>query len=335
MMMLLLVAGAAALVAPGSRLPRAVVCGGATYDYCVQALGCTAAEATKAERRIMPNIAEWITFARIEESCGWLQSSLDLSDAELKKMVLTFPHMLSLSVENNMAPKLDWLQKRLDLGDAQLRTLVMRFPKLLGYSVVDNFSPRLDWLQRRLDLDDAGLRMMVLRKPQALAYSVEDKMVPTLDWLQLRLDLNETELKQVIVTFPSLFGFSVEGNMEPKLGFFEEELGLSPSEVRASIVSAPARLGYSLKTRYRPRLEVCRAAGVDASLVLSYATNVDERFCERVGVPLEALRAALADLAHSGSLAKLNTLSLHTNQIGDEGMKAFSAAIGHGDSSNL
>jgi hypothetical protein len=125
-----------------------------------------------------------------------------------------------------------------------------------------------------------------------LAYSVEDKMVPTLDWLQSRLDLNETELKQVIVTFPSLFGFSVEGNMEPKLGFFEEELGLSPSEVRASIVSAPARLGYSLKTRYRPRLEVCRAAGVDASLVLSYATNVDERFCERAGVPLEALRAA-------------------------------------------
>ena len=298
MMMLLLVAGAAALVAPGARPPRAVVCRGATYDYCVQALGCTAQEATKAERRIMPNIAEWITFARIEESCGWLQSSLDLSDAELKKMVLTFPQMLSLSVEDNMAPKLDWLQKRLDLGDAQLRTLVMRFPKLLGYSVVDNFSPRLDWLQRRLDLDDAGLRKMVLRKPQALAYSVEDKMVPTLDWLQLRLDLNETELKQVIVTFPSLFGFSVEGNMEPKLGFFEEELGLSPSEVRASIVSAPARLGYSLKTRYRPRLEVCRAAGVDASLVLSYATNVDERFCERVGVPLEALRAAQeADVA--------------------------------------
>ena len=80
--------------------------------------------------------------------------------------------------------------------------------------------------------------------------------------------------------------------MEPKLCFLEEELGLSPSEVRASIVSDPSRLGRSLQKRYRPRLEVCRAAGVDASLVLSYATQTDERFCKRAGVPLEALRAA-------------------------------------------
>ena len=30
--------------------------------------------------------------------------------------------------------------------------------------------------------------------------------------------------------------------------------------------------------------------------VLSYATLVDEKFCERVGVPLEALRAAQEDV---------------------------------------
>ena len=46
----------------------------------------------------------------------------------------------------------------------------------------------------------------------------------------------------------------------------------------------------------RPRLEVCRAAGVDARLVLSYSSKTDEFFCERVGVPLEALRAAQEDV---------------------------------------
>jgi hypothetical protein len=291
-MMLLLVAGAAALVGPGARPPCAVVCRGAAYDYCVQALGCTAAEATKAEGRLFPHMAERMTRAQAEERCGWLRSRLDLSDAELKKVMMRLPQVLGLSVEATLEPKLDWLQDRLDLDAAQLKKMVLRLPAVLSYSVEDNFSPRLDWLQMRLDLDDAGLRMMVLGKPAVLGYSIEDNMEPKLDWLQLRLDLNETELKKVIVTFPSLFSISVEGNMEPKLGFFEQELGLSPSEVRASIVSAPARLGYSLKTRYRPRLEVCRAAGVDASLVLCYATNVDERFCKRVGVPLEALRAA-------------------------------------------
>ena len=80
-MMLLLVAGAAALVGPGARPPRAVVCRGATYDYCVQALGCTAQEATKAEGALLPNIAESMTRTQIDCVCDWLQSSLDLSDA--------------------------------------------------------------------------------------------------------------------------------------------------------------------------------------------------------------------------------------------------------------
>ena len=251
----MLVAGAAALVAPGARPPRAVACRGAAYDYCVQSLGCTAQDANKAEGMLLPNIAESLTRAQADERCSWLQSSLDLSDAELKKVVMRFPALLGYSVEDNMAPKLDWLQDRLNLDAAQLKKMVLSLPQLLSLSVEDNMEPKLQWLQTRFHLDDAGLKMMVLRLPAVLCYSVE-------------------------------------ANIQPKLGFFEEELGLSPSEVRASIVSAPSRLGYSLKTRFRPRLKVCRAAGVDASLVLSYATNVDERFCERVGVPLEALRAA-------------------------------------------
>ena len=102
----------------------------------------------------------------------------------------------------------------------------------------------------------------------------------------------------MVLTFPTLLGYSIESNVEPKLGFFEEELGLSPSEVRALIVSMPARLGYSLKTRLRPRLEVCRAAGADVSIVLRGAGQTDAKFCKRVGVPLEALRAAQeADVA--------------------------------------
>ena len=48
---------------------------GLLYDYCVQALGCTAAEATKAEGALLPNIAESMTRAQAEERCSWLQSA--------------------------------------------------------------------------------------------------------------------------------------------------------------------------------------------------------------------------------------------------------------------
>ena len=232
-----------ALVPPAARLPSHVVCGGAAYDYCIQALGCTAEEAAKAERALLPNIAESITRAQAEERCSWLRSRLDLSDAELKKVVLWSPTFLSKSVEDTLAPKLEWLQTRLDLDAAELRKVVMGRPSQLSYSVEDNMAPRLEWLQTRLDLDDSGLRKMILE-------------------------------------FPALLGCSLEDNIAPKLDWMQHEIGLSRPELRDRVLGTPAIMSLSLDKRYRPRLEACRAAGVDAEYVLTYVSKTDEKFYE-------------------------------------------------------
>ena len=253
MMLLLVVAGAAALVAPGARPPRAVVCGGATYDYCVQALGCTMADASKVERSLMADMAKYMTYAKAEEKCVWLQSRLDLDEGQLRKIIIRQPAVLGSSVEVNMAPKLDWLQTCLDLNEAQLKKMVMTLPQLLGLSVEDNLAPTLEWLQRRLDLDPA-------------------------------------ELKNVLLGVPPLLGLSVD-NMAPKLAYLEQEIGLSPAELRDWVVKNPTLLGRSLANRYRPRLEACRAAGVDVKRVLSYATQTDETFCKCIGIEPGALEA--------------------------------------------
>ena len=142
-----------ALVPPRSRPSGAVVCRGGVADYCVQSLGCTAAEASKVEGKLLPNIAESTTRAQADQLCSWLQSSLDLSDAELKKVVMKLPSVLSLSVEDNLAPTLEWLQTRLELDEAQLGKVVLTSPPLLGLSIEDNLAPKLQWLQTRLELD--------------------------------------------------------------------------------------------------------------------------------------------------------------------------------------
>ena len=281
-----------ALVPPAARPLSHVVCGGAAYDYFVQSLGCTAKEATKAEGALLPNIAESMTRAQADQRCSWLQSSLDLSDAELKRVVRRCPPVLGYSVEKNMAPKLEWLQNYLDLDEGQLRKIVLRQPTLFGR----NMAPKLEWVQRRLDLDNAQLKRMVLMSPPLLSLSIEDKIELNLDWLQTHLDLDAPELRKMVLSHPPLLQYSVEDNLEPKLNFLEEELGLPVSEVRASIVTGPNRLSYSLNKRYRARLDVCRAAGVDAYPVLSYSSQTDAEFCKRAGVPLEALRAAQEDV---------------------------------------
>ena len=228
--------------------------------------------------------------ATVEPKLQWLQARLDLDAAQLGKMVLRLPPLLSKSVES-MDSRLDWLQRRLGLDEAGLRKMVLSLPSLFNYSVEDNLAPTLEWLQTRLDLDDAGLRKIVVTCPQLLGFSVEDNLEPKLDWLQKRLDLDEAQLKKVVLMLPSLFNYSVEDNLAPKLDFLAREIGLSRAELRDWVVKVSSLLGRSLANCYRPRLEACRAAGVDERRVLSYANNSDGFFCKYTGIEPEDLAA--------------------------------------------
>ena len=217
-----------------------------------------------------------------------LRTRLSLTDAEVDRMVRHRP----LGALATVAPKLDWPQRRLGLDEAQLKKVVLLNPSLLSKSIEDNLAPTLDWLQARLDLDDEQLRKMIVALPALLGYSVEDNVEPKLQWLQRRLDLDEAQLRKIVRLDPSLLNKSVEENLEPKLYFFERELLRgSRAELRDWVVKKSPCLSYSLTNRYRPRLEACRAAGVDAKRVLSYATNSDEIFCKHTGIDPEDLKA--------------------------------------------
>ena len=212
----------------------------------------------------------------------WLQTRLDLDDAQLRKMVLQIPAVLGCSIEDNLTPTLDWVQTRLDLDDAELRKVVLARPPLLGLSVEDNMAPTLDWLQSRLDLDAAQLKQVFLGRPSLLGLSIEDNVAPKLEWLQTRFDLDDAGLRKMVLTLPTLLGYSVEVNMEPKLAYLEREIGLSRPELRDHVLRIPAILAYSLDKRYRQRVEACRAAGVDATYVLTTITLTDGKFDKRL-----------------------------------------------------
>ena len=184
----------------------------------------------------------------------------------------------------NAADVRDLLRTRLSMTDADLIRVVRREP--LGARAT--VEPKIAWLQSRLDLDAAQLRKIVLRHPQMLGLSVES-MESSLDWLQRRLGLDEAGLRKMVLRLPSLFNYSVEDNLAPKLDFLAREIGLSRAELRDWVVKVSSLLSRSLANRYRPRLEACRAAGVDARRVLSYASQTDETFCERVGITLESV----------------------------------------------
>ena len=207
-----------------------------------------------------------------------LRARFSLTDAELDRVER---HKLA-GARATVEPKLVWLQSRLDLDDARLRKILLLLPRVLGFSVENNLAPTLDWLQKRLDLDEEELKKMVVAFPALLGLSVEDNMAPKLDWLQKRLDLDDARVRKMILALPALLGYSVEDNMEPKLAYLEREIGLSRPELRDHVLRIPAILAYSLDKRYRQRVEACRAAGVDATYVLTTITLTDGKFDKRL-----------------------------------------------------
>ena len=283
-----------ALVPPVARPPSHVVCSGAAYDYCIQSLGCTGEEAAKAEGKLLPRTAERLNRTKIDYVCNWLQSEFDLSDAELKKvmlrrptllartktsmalkqewfeselgvsmkelkkMVLTNPVFLDLSVEANLAPRIEWLRSRLDLNSNEVKRFSLKSPAWFSLSIEENMEPTLDWLQTRLDLDDGGLKKVVLVRPTLLGLSVEDNLAPRLDWLQRRLDLDDAQLKKVVLTNPSVLTYSVKDNLAPTLERVQTLLDLNDAELKKMVLALPSLLGYSVEDNLAPKLEWLR-----------------------------------------------------------------------------
>ena len=207
-------------------------------DYVTSRFGCGAEEAAKFEKG---NSGRASSVDRATDSCDKLQQRLDLSEAELKKIVLKTPSALHFSYEANIEPKLALLQRRLDLSEAELKKIVLGHSPLLGYGYDTNIEPSLAALQRRLDL-------------------------------------SEMELKKIVLGLPSVLSYSYEKNLEPKLAFLQEELQFSKEMLRETIVNNPSLLGYSLEKRYRPRVEQCREADEPVQLVVERSSLTNEKF---------------------------------------------------------
>ena len=97
-------------------------------------------------------------------------------------VVSGFPPVLWLS-EDNLLNKVNFLREEFKFDDEELRDVLVTFPQLLGLSVEDNLRPTIDFLQLPTVHDGAGLskedlKEFVLYQPSLLAYSLEGRIKP-------------------------------------------------------------------------------------------------------------------------------------------------------------
>ena len=86
--------------------------------------------------------------------------------------------MLCYSFEENVLPSLAALQARLELSDSELKRIVLQTPAIVGMSIENNVLPTIDFLQRELSLSHSALRERIVGNPKMLSYSIERRLRP-------------------------------------------------------------------------------------------------------------------------------------------------------------
>eukprot|EP00956_Cyclotella_meneghiniana_P044431 scaffold318073_cov76-Cyclotella_meneghiniana.AAC.3 len=142
------------------------------------------------EKTLLPKIH----FFCDKETDGLLQ----LKKSELSQVVAKFPPTLWLSNEN-MNEKLNYLTESLELDSNELRAIILTYPQVLGLSLQNNLKPKMEFFLVRSneDLEDPyndhgfncgfskeELKDFVLYQPALLAYSLEGRLKPRIHLME-------------------------------------------------------------------------------------------------------------------------------------------------------
>ena len=80
----------------------------------------------------------------MESNCAWLQRRLGLDAVQLARVVVASPPLLYLSVDDNLAPKLDYLLRATGLSSSEFRDHIIRVPAIPSYSLERRYRPRVE-----------------------------------------------------------------------------------------------------------------------------------------------------------------------------------------------
>lgn len=126
----------------------------------------------------------------------WLEGRLGMDREKVKRVVSTFPTMLTLALDT-MDWKIVWLQQRLNLSPEQLRGVIFKYPNLLAYSIEDNIEPTLTWLEEDLGLDAAVVGRLVVRQPRLLSANLDDNLKNKVLVHELKVSFDAETLRHV------------------------------------------------------------------------------------------------------------------------------------------
>ncbi|KAL3685462.1 hypothetical protein R1sor_003484 [Riccia sorocarpa] len=191
------------------------------------------------------------TIIRVLQSAG-------LKVSDLGRILTMSPQIFTLSVENDLRPKIRFLLKEVGLSNQDLRKVIRRCPRLLVVGIDEQLRPTMQFLR---NIGFTGMASVVSNNPTLLAFSVRKKLIPKLEFLE-SLGLSYEDACTMVVRFPAIFNYGIEQNLRPKYEYLVKVMGRSLDD----LVVFPQYFGYSLDYRIRPRYEFLAERNLSLSL---------------------------------------------------------------------
>ena len=129
---------------------------------------------------------------------------------------------MQLSVSKGLGPRVDFFEKQLRIPEAEIPKLIERNPAVLTLSIENQIKPRLEYF-KMLGIPDDGLVKMIVRHPHLLHYSFEG-LEEHINFLA-SIGMTEQEMVHTVTRLSQIFSLSVANSLKPKFIYLTEELG--------------------------------------------------------------------------------------------------------------
>ncbi|KAL7543064.1 hypothetical protein ACHAXR_012377, partial [Thalassiosira sp. AJA248-18] len=197
------------------------------------------------------------TFAYLH-SLGISWSQLRILMASLPLWTTCNLGLSTYDAGKKMLPILDTLQSKLELSSAELRKLMIRMPSLMGMGM-SAFDDRLDFFINEADMSIKELKEAVKRQPSLVQYGVASTLRPKLRFFIEELGIPQSSISRVIKLAPATMGLSLTDNLRPKVACIMKMCALHVHEVGNIVSTSPQILLLSQKSKIEPTLKFLAA----------------------------------------------------------------------------
>jgi mTERF domain-containing protein len=196
-----------------------------------------------------------MTARNLRKKVQLLQQTMDLTDDDIRTMILRHPAVLHLSAQGNVAPTILFLQRALDLSREDMRKLLVSYPSILGYSLA-NLKSKINFYLKLCRFTKDEARKLLVEEPKLMTAGVTTGLIPRLHFFVGELKFTLENFRVVVKKNPLILLASLEKNLRPKLQqYLQRTLTMNTKQVQTIITKYPQFVNYHLNNQILPITE--------------------------------------------------------------------------------